>query len=230
MPVDLPRFDVGEAKAGASSRRGVPARRVAGQLVTTVFDLMLAQYGVGRPGLPGEWPTGYDDPEHRTRPPGRRRSPAVPADRRPGSRGSSPTTPSVSGGRSMIAMGAGTNHWFHSDADLPGDPRPGVLTGCQGVNGGGWAHYVGQEKCRPLTGWTQLAFASGLDAAAPPDGRHVVLVPGHRPVALRRVRGGRTGHAARPRAVPGRALADCIAQATRLGWTPSYPDLRPQPT
>ena len=27
------------------------------------------------------------------------------------------------------------------------------LCGCQGVNGGGWAHYVGQEKVRPLTGW-----------------------------------------------------------------------------
>ena len=43
--------------------RGVPTRRVAGHLVTTVFDLLLAQYGVGRPGLPGKWPTGYDDPE-----------------------------------------------------------------------------------------------------------------------------------------------------------------------
>ena len=27
-----------------------------------------------------------------------------------------------------------------------------TMTGCQGVNGGGWAHYVGQEKCRPVTG------------------------------------------------------------------------------
>ena len=42
-------------------RRGVPVTRVNGRLVTTVFDLMLAQYGVGRPDLPGEWPTGYDD-------------------------------------------------------------------------------------------------------------------------------------------------------------------------
>ena len=34
--------------------RGVPVRRVGGHLVTTVFDLLLAQYGVGRDGLPGE--------------------------------------------------------------------------------------------------------------------------------------------------------------------------------
>ena len=39
-------------------RRGVPAMRVGGQLVTTVLDLTLAQYGVGREGLPGEWPAG----------------------------------------------------------------------------------------------------------------------------------------------------------------------------
>ena len=30
---------------------------------------------------------------------------------------------------------------------------------CQGVNGGGWAHYVGQEKCRPIEGWNTVAFA-----------------------------------------------------------------------
>ena len=35
-----------------------------------------------------------------------------------------------------------------------------------GRNGGGWAHYVGQEKCRPLTGWRRLAMA--LDWQRPP--------------------------------------------------------------
>ena len=40
------------------------------------------------------------------------------------------------------------------------------LTGCQGVNGGGWAHYVGQEKVRPITGYTQIANA--LDWNRPP--------------------------------------------------------------
>src|SRR5699024_12382272 len=42
--------------------RGVPVRRVGEQLVTAVFDLLLAQYGVFRPGLPGDWPQGYEDP------------------------------------------------------------------------------------------------------------------------------------------------------------------------
>ena len=51
--VDLPRFD-NPGGAGGVLRRGVPVREVGGRLVTTVFDLLLAQYGVGRPGLPGE--------------------------------------------------------------------------------------------------------------------------------------------------------------------------------
>ena len=69
-------------------------------------------------------------------------------------------------GRSMILMGAGTNHWFHSDTIYRAFLALTTLTGCQGVNGGGWAHYVGQEKCRPVTGWAQLAF--GLDWKRPP--------------------------------------------------------------
>ena len=71
-----------------------------------------------------------------------------------------------SGGRSMILMGAGTNHWFHSDQIYRSFLTLVMLTGCQGVNGGGWAHYVGQEKCRPVTGWSTLAF--GLDWQRPP--------------------------------------------------------------
>ena len=72
VAIDMPRFDVapetdeiGEEHTGGAGvvRRGVPVRMVAGQLVTTVFDLLLAQYGVGRDelNLPGDWPTGYDD-------------------------------------------------------------------------------------------------------------------------------------------------------------------------
>src|SRR3546814_19079740 len=59
----------------------------------------------------------------------------------------------------MILMGAGTNHWFHSDTIYRAFLTLTTLTGCQGVNGGGWAHYVGQEKVRPLTGYNQVANA-----------------------------------------------------------------------
>src|SRR5262249_32942912 len=61
VEVDMPRFDAGEGERGTTMRRGVPAIRVGGHLVTTVLDLTLANYGVGREGLPGDWPDGYDD-------------------------------------------------------------------------------------------------------------------------------------------------------------------------
>jgi nitrate reductase alpha subunit len=69
-------------------------------------------------------------------------------------------------GRSMIFLGAGTNHWFHNDTIYRAIISLTTLCGCQGVNGGGWAHYVGQEKVRPLSGWATLAF--GLDWLRPP--------------------------------------------------------------
>ena len=38
-----------------------------------------------------------------------------------------------SGGRSMIIMGAGTYHWFHSDATYRAFLALLMLTGCQGA-------------------------------------------------------------------------------------------------
>ena len=67
----------------------------------------------------------------------------------------------------MILMGAG-----HQPL-VPLRPRSTGRCSCsrrspgaRGVNGGGWAHYVGQEKASPITGWAQLAF--GLDWSRPP--------------------------------------------------------------
>ena len=66
----------------------------------------------------------------------------------------------------MIVMGAGTNHWFHGDQIYRAMLSLVLLCGCQGVNGGGWAHYVGQEKVRPITGFGVMAFAT--DWTRPP--------------------------------------------------------------
>ncbi len=49
VEVLLPCFEAPDG-SGTVLRRGVPVRRVGDHLVTTVFDLMLAQYGVGRDG------------------------------------------------------------------------------------------------------------------------------------------------------------------------------------
>ncbi|WP_459549167.1 nitrate reductase subunit alpha [Nocardia sp. X0981] len=233
VPVLLPRFDT-SAGAAATMQRGVPVRRVGGHLVTTVFDLLLAQYGVHRDGLPGVWPADYDDPSQPYTPAWQESVTGVPAAAALRIAREFAANAEDSHGRSMIVMGAGTNHWFHSDTIYRAFLTLTTLTGCQGVNGGGWAHYVGQEKCRPLTGWTQLAF--GLDWSRPP--RQMIqtafwylhsdqfrydwfgadtlsAAPGGDP--------GDPGAARDGGRLTGMSTADVIAQAARLGWMPSYP-------
>src|SRR5215211_4345355 len=54
VEVLLPCFEAADG-SGSVLRRGVPIIRIGDHVVTTVFDLMLAHYGVARPDLPGEW-------------------------------------------------------------------------------------------------------------------------------------------------------------------------------
>nr|BFD81003.1 nitrate reductase subunit alpha [Streptomyces sp. Xyl84] len=223
VAVDLPRFDAGPGESGGVLRRGVPATRVGGHLVTTVFDLVMAQYAVAREGLPGQWPTGYDDASVPCTPAWQEAVTSVPAAAAARVAREFARNAERTGGRSMIAMGAGTNHWFHSDQIYRSFLSLVMLTGCQGVNGGGWAHYVGQEKVRPLTGWFHLAF--GLDWQRPT--RHMVGTPlfwlatdqwryeaFSADVLTSPLGQGR---------LAGRTLPDCNALAARLGWMPSHP-------
>ncbi|MFB4320419.1 nitrate reductase subunit alpha [Actinomadura sp. 21ATH] len=221
-PVELARFDAADGSPGLL-RRGVPVRRVAGHLVTTVYDLMLAQYGVRREGLPGTWPSGYDDASEPYTPAWQEAFTGVPAQAAERIGREFAANAEESGGRSMIVMGAGTNHWFHSDTIYRAFLALTTLTGCQGVNGGGWAHYVGQEKCRPVTGWAQLA--GGLDWSRPP--RQMIGTAFwylHTDQFRYDPFGADTLAAATGSgSLAGRSTADVIAQAARLGWMPSYP-------
>lgn len=90
--VHMPSFDTVDGE-GTTVARGVPVRRIGKHIVCTVFDLMLAQYGVARAGLPGEWPTGYDDATQQNTPRGRKRSPVCRPPKPSASRGNSPTAP-----------------------------------------------------------------------------------------------------------------------------------------
>jgi nitrate reductase alpha subunit len=221
LEVTLPRFD---GEDGEALRRGVPIRRVGGVAVTTVFDLLCAQLGVRRSdALPGAWPSGYDDPSQPYTPAWQEPITGVEASvvtriAREFARNAERTN-----GRSMIVMGAGTNHWFHSDLVYRAMLNLVLLCGCQGVNGGGWAHYVGQEKVRTITGFSALAF--GGDWARPP--RHQAATPywylatGQWRYEDRSSRGpdGMPPNACHPGMHP----ADANALAARLGWLPSYP-------
>ncbi|KZS66367.1 MAG: nitrate reductase subunit alpha [Mycobacterium pseudokansasii] len=222
----LPRFD---GDSPGVLVRGVPTRLVAGQRVTTVFDLLLAQYGVHREGLPGTWPTGYGDAAEPYTPAWQESITGVPARAAERVAREFASNAERSGGRSMILMGAGTNHWFHSDQIYRSFLTLIMLTGCQGVNGGGWAHYVGQEKCRPVTGWSTLAF--GLDWQRPPrqmQGTVFWYLATDQWRYDRFTAEVMTSPLADGR-FAGRTAADNIALASRLGWMPSYPTFNRNP-
>ena len=226
--VALPRFDAPDG-AGAVIERGVPARRVAGRLVTTVFDLLLASYGVGRDGLPGVWPTGYDDPTSPCTPAWQEEITGVPARKAERIGREFAQNAIDSKGRSMIIMGAGTNHYFHSDTIYRAFLALTTLTGCQGVNGGGWAHYVGQEKVRPLTGHGLLASAN--DWGRPPR-QMIGTAYWYLATGQWRYDPFQVDVFASPTASPdfrGMTTADVLAQSARLGWMPSYPTFNYNP-
>ena len=129
----------------------------------------------------------------------------------------------------MIIMGAGICQWFHADATYRSILSMLILTGCMGRNGGGWAHYVGQEKCRPITGWISLANA--LDWSRPPR-----TMIGTAYWYMHTDQWRFDGYAADALTSPlaeghlaGMHTADTIAQSARLGWMPFYPQFNVNP-
>ncbi len=226
--VALPRFDSPDG-SGSVIERGVPTRRVGGKLVTTVYDLLLASYGVGRDGLPGRWPTGYDDASSPCTPAWQETITGVPAHKAERIGREFAQNSVDSQGRSMIVMGAGTNHYFHSDTIYRAFLALTTLTGCQGVNGGGWAHYVGQEKCRPLTGHSLIAGAG--DWGRPPR-QMIGTAYWYLATGQYRYDPFQVDVFASPTAPPqfaGMTTADVLAQSARLGWMPSYPTFNANP-
>ena len=232
--VALPRFDLpaeeGQGSIGAGVMyRGVPARRVGGRLVTTVFDLLLAQYGVGREGLPGQWPSGYGDSTAPGTPAWQEELTGVPAGAAIKIGREFAANALESGGRSMILMGAGTNHYFHSDAIYRTFLALTTMCGTQGVNGGGWAHYVGQEKVRPITGWANYAFA--LDWQRP---ARQMISTGWYYISTSQWRydGAQVKLMASPTAAGAlndKTTADCLVESAQRGWMPSYPTFNKSP-
>ncbi len=151
--------DFGEGK---TLSRHVPVKRITGVngktvLVTTVYDLLMAQYGVPR-GLEGGYPTSYDDdlpytPAWAEKYTGMDRKLVIRFAREWA------TTAEHTNGKCTIIIGAGINHWYHNNLMYRAGIQALMLCGCIGVNGGGLAHYVGQEKLAPGESWGSIAFA-----------------------------------------------------------------------
>ncbi len=212
--------------------RHVPVRSVklkdGEALVATVFDLFCANYGLDR-GLGGEFVSkDYSDNIPYT-PAWAEKITGVPAHKIITVAREFATNAEKTNGKSMVIVGAGINHWYHMDMTYRGIINMLVMCGCVGQSGGGWAHYVGQEKLRPQTGWLPLAF--GLDWSRPPrqmNGTSFFYAHSdqwrYETLDVKEILS--------PTAPTGDwsgTLIDYNVRAERMGWLPSAPQLKTNP-
>ena len=215
--------------------RKVPAQRLPlgkdGRhvLVATVFDLTAANYGVDR-GFAGDDTVAksFDDdkpysPAWQEKITGVKRNDVITVARQ------FADNAHKTHGKSMIIIGAAMNHWYHSDMNYRGVINMLMMCGCIGQSGGGWAHYVGQEKLRPQTGWTALAFA--LDWIRPPRQMNSTsFFYAHtdqwryEKLNVKEILSPTTD----PKEFSG-SLIDYNVRAERMGWLPSAPQLQTNP-
>jgi nitrate reductase alpha subunit len=236
--IDTPNFHANKQVSAVDDVlvRKVPVRRIklgkAGEeryaLVATVFDLTVANYGVAR-GLDGETAAKDYEEDVPYTPAWQEKITGVKRDQVIAVARQFADNADKTRGKSMVIIGAAMNHWYHSDMNYRGIINMLMMCGCIGQSGGGWAHYVGQEKLRPQTGWTALAFA--LDWVRPPRqmnstsffyahtdqwryeklGVEEILSP----LADKSKFGG--------------SLIDYNVRAERMGWLPSAPQLQTNP-
>jgi len=227
---DTPHFPK-NTQQGELNRSRVPAVRLqladgSEALVATVFDLQVAQYGIDR-GL-GSGARDYNDDAPYT-PAWQEKITGVPRDQVITVARQFADNADKTQGKSMVIIGAAMNHWYHADMNYRGVINLLMMCGCIGKSGGGWAHYVGQEKLRPQTGWTALAFA--LDWIRPPRQQNstsffyahtdqwryekLTLAEVVSPLADKTAFGG--------------SMIDYNVRAERMGWLPSAPQLKTNP-
>ncbi|KRK80069.1 nitrate reductase, alpha chain [Companilactobacillus nodensis DSM 19682 = JCM 14932 = NBRC 107160] len=160
--VDMPSFD---AQGNGIFQRTLPCREItlkdgSKKLITTVFDLLMAQYGIRRKKMDELAAKGYDDADSLFTPAWQEKVTGVKPELVVQIAQEFAQNAAETHGKSMVIIGAGVNHWFNSDMTYRAVINMLMLTGCIGVQGGGWAHYVGQEKLRPAEGWANISFAN----------------------------------------------------------------------
>jgi len=210
--------------------RGVPVRyldtadgRVA---VATVFDLLMARFGVNR-GLPGAYPESYDDasapytPAWQEQWTGIHRDTVVRFAREWGRNGE------LTKGRNLVIIGAGANHWYHNNLQYRSAIVALMLTGSVGVNGGGLAHYVGQEKLVMHASWGTVAF--GLDWGVAPRHQNTPSFHYVHTDQWRYERGYSSYDSLPPSPEGFDHTIDQQARAVRRGWLPFYPQFKQNP-
>jgi nitrate reductase / nitrite oxidoreductase, alpha subunit len=222
---DIAQIECDDFAQGTTVKRYVPVRHIQmeqGQVtVTTVFDLIMAQFGVPR-GLPGSEVFGYEvdapyTPAWQEKYTGIHRDTLLQFAREWGENAEQ------THGKNMIIIGAGANHWYHNNLLYRSAITALMLTGSVGVNGGGLAHYVGQEKVVSQASWSSIAFGTDWGMAARQQNTpsfHYVHSDQWR------YERGFTAYDAKPgqpAGSPKEHTMDMQVQAVRRGWLPFFP-------
>jgi nitrate reductase alpha subunit len=198
--------------------------------VTTVYDVLMAQYGVGR-GLGGDEPADYDDEAAPYTPAWSEKYTGI--DRKTLIRFARQwaSTAELTGGKCTVIIGAGINHWYHANLMYRAAIQALLFCGCVGVNGGGLAHYVGQEKLAPMEPWSNIAFAKDWYPAS-----RLQNTPSWHYVhsdQWRYEKGFRDyhtipHHTAERSSLSGHTI-DHNVRAVKRGWLPFYPQVNENP-
>ncbi len=237
--VDFPYFGGAATPAFATDAshpevlsRNIPVRKVktvdGEAMVATVFDLFCANYGLDR-GFGGDWVTDDYDADVPGTPAWAEAITGVSREKIVHVAREFAQNAEKTKGKSMVIIGAAMNHWYHMDMNYRGVINMLVMCGCVGQSGGGWAHYVGQEKLRPQTGWLPLAFA--LDWGRPPRQMNSTSM-WYAHTDQWRYETLTSDEIISPTAPEGdwdASLIDYNIRAERMGWLPSAPQLKTNP-
>jgi len=193
--------------------------------VVCVFDLLCAQYGLHRDGLDGDHVARSYDENVPYTPKWQEAITGVSAEKVIQVARAFAKNADMTKGKSMIIIGAAMNHWYHMDMNYRACINMLVFCGCVGQSGGGWSHYVGQEKLRPQTGWVPLAFAS--DWNRPPRQQNSTsFFYAH--TDQWRYETLELSEILSPTADRSKwtgSLMDCNVRSVRMGWLPFFPQL-----
>ena len=229
---DIFNVELDDFSEGETITRGVPVKYIEtenGKIpVATVYDLLMAQYGVGR-GLEG-YPTNYEDDSNFT-PAWAEKYTGISPDTLIRFAREWANTAEKTGGKCTVIIGAGINHWYHANLMYRAAIHALMFTGCIGKNGGGLAHYVGQEKLAPGESWASIALAKdwfGPSRLQNTPSWHYVHSDQWR------YEKSFTDYHTVPENQPEKTLAkghtiDVNVKAVRNGWLPFYPQFESNP-
>src|SRR5574340_1219848 len=224
---DLLEVEVDDFAGETTVSRKVPVRYIEtdkGKVaVTTVFDLLVAQFGVSR-GFKGEMAVSYDDDAMYT-PAWQEKYTGIHRDTLIRFAQDWAENGEMTNGKNLIIIGSGVNHWYHNNLLYRSGITALILTGSVGVNGGGLAHYVGQEKLVSQASWSTIAF--GTDWGVAPRQQNTPSFHYVHSDQWRYERGYSVYEslptASKPKKGKKQHTIDMQVQAVRRGWLPFYP-------